>query len=351
MRSLSHRASALRGNHPPSSRIVAPGRTRQGEVPRRPPSSPSKPPPKPHLNHPAFPQDLFAIFDTIDKAADKVESAPTSPPTSRARLPSPVIRRRHRRSRVVERAAVAAKPIGEAGLRYAERTVGPVANDAASKVTGAAGQAISGVEGFIKAKGIDVEPVAGGRRQGARRRRGLRGLRRARHHRFRRFPLHRVAHRTRRGGGRRGRRVPPRPRFSAFAGGAICGIRGVLARRGVRRGPLRGEHRRRGRQVRARRRARYASVPSPRREQVQVRAPRSSRVTSRTWAKWRRRSPPPRWRPSRAPRAAPRFVFDNNGRGDATKVAKALGAQGFGKVFVVEGGYNGWVNAVLAVAE
>ena len=62
---------------------------------------------------------------------------------------------------VVERAAVAAKPIGEAGLRYAERTVGPVANDAASKVTGAAGQAISGVEGAIKAKGIDVEPVAG----------------------------------------------------------------------------------------------------------------------------------------------------------------------------------------------
>ena len=45
------------------------------------------------------------------------------------------------------------------------------------------------------------------------------------------------------------------------------------------------------------------------------------------------------------------LVLDNNGRGDATKVAKALGAQGFGKVFVVEGGYNGWVNAGLAVAE
>ena len=42
------------------------------------------------------------------------------------------------------------------------------------------------------------------------------------------------------------------------------------------------------------------------------------------------------------------LVLDNNGRGDATKVAKALGAQGFGKVFVVEGGYNGWVNAGLS---
>jgi rhodanese-related sulfurtransferase len=31
-------------------------------------------------------------------------------------------------------------------------------------------------------------------------------------------------------------------------------------------------------------------------------------------------------------------------------VAKALGAQGFGRVFVVEGGFNGWANSGLGIS-
>ena len=43
------------------------------------------------------------------------------------------------------------------------------------------------------------------------------------------------------------------------------------------------------------------------------------------------------------------LILDNNGGSDATKVAKALAAQGFGKAFVVQGGFNGWANAGLAI--
>lgn len=41
------------------------------------------------------------------------------------------------------------------------------------------------------------------------------------------------------------------------------------------------------------------------------------------------------------------LMLDSNG-GDAGKVAAALSGQGFSKVFVVEGGFNGWVKAGLA---
>ena len=43
------------------------------------------------------------------------------------------------------------------------------------------------------------------------------------------------------------------------------------------------------------------------------------------------------------------LILDANGGGDATKVAKALASQGFGKTFVVQGGFNGWANAGLAI--
>mmetsp|Transcript_1829 Transcript_1829/g.4126 ORF Transcript_1829/g.4126 Transcript_1829/m.4126 type:complete len:95 (+) Transcript_1829:3-287(+) len=41
-------------------------------------------------------------------------------------------------------------------------------------------------------------------------------------------------------------------------------------------------------------------------------------------------------------------MLDNNG-GDAPKMAKALAQQGFGKVFVIEGGFNAWTGAGLGV--
>jgi|TARA_B100001142_G_C14168462_1_gene591250 rhodanese-related sulfurtransferase len=42
------------------------------------------------------------------------------------------------------------------------------------------------------------------------------------------------------------------------------------------------------------------------------------------------------------------YLLDANG-GDAPKVAKALTAQGFGKVYVIQGGFNGWASAGLGV--
>ena len=42
------------------------------------------------------------------------------------------------------------------------------------------------------------------------------------------------------------------------------------------------------------------------------------------------------------------LILDANG-GEAPKLAKALATQGFGKVFVIEGGFNGWQSAGLGV--
>lgn len=255
---------------------------------------------------------------------------------------------------VVERAAVAAKPIGEAGLRYAERTVGPVANDAASKVTGAAGQAISGVEGAIKAKGIDVEPVAGVV--------GKAGAVAAD------FASSSVAPAITDFGDFLSTASPTElvevaavaggayllaPALLGVVGGAIRGYAGfvrpveaydeVLSGGNIVVVDVRSElDAERGTPLFPRRAAnKYKSVP---REKLQgnfknmgeVEATlTATKVASLKGVK----------------RGTKVLVLDNNGRGDATKVAKALGAQGFGKVFVVEGGYNGWVNAGLAVAE
>jgi hypothetical protein len=41
------------------------------------------------------------------------------------------------------------------------------------------------------------------------------------------------------------------------------------------------------------------------------------------------------------------LLLDRNGGGAAKAVAKALAARGFGRVFVIKGGYNGWVASKL----
>ena len=58
-------------------------------------------------------------------------------------------------------AGQAAKPIGEAGLKYAERTIAPIANDALSKVTAAEQSALSGAGcGANGEDGVDGAAVA-----------------------------------------------------------------------------------------------------------------------------------------------------------------------------------------------
>lgn len=41
------------------------------------------------------------------------------------------------------------------------------------------------------------------------------------------------------------------------------------------------------------------------------------------------------------------LLLDRNGGGAAKAVAKALAARGFGRVFVIKGGYGGWVASKL----
>ena len=100
------------------------------------------------------------MFDKIDKAADKVESALNVAADAAGKAVDAAAAAGKVVAPVAERAA-RAKPIGEAGLKYAERTIAPIANDALSKVTAAEQSALSGAGAAIKAKGIDVDPALG----------------------------------------------------------------------------------------------------------------------------------------------------------------------------------------------
>ena len=60
---------------------------------------------------------------------------------------------------LAERAVSAATPVVKAGADYVGRAAGPIVSDAASKVSGAASGAANSAGAAIKAQGIDVEPA------------------------------------------------------------------------------------------------------------------------------------------------------------------------------------------------
>lgn len=59
----------------------------------------------------------------------------------------------------MEKVGSAAAPVGEAAVKYAERTIAPVAAEATKAAEGAAGQALLSAEDAIKAQGVDLQPV------------------------------------------------------------------------------------------------------------------------------------------------------------------------------------------------
>lgn len=97
-------------------------------------------------------QDLFTIFDNIDKAADKVEGAFGAIAGAAGKVGSalnavtPVVKP------LAERVASAAAPIEEAAVKYAERTILPVVTQAEKAVEGVAVQAFTSAEDAIKAQ-------------------------------------------------------------------------------------------------------------------------------------------------------------------------------------------------------
>ena len=199
----------------------------QGEAPTT-AICPISPHLNPHLNHPAS-QVLFAIFDTIDKAADKAESGGARPP--------------HRRGNLLaggNPGAVTPRPSSSAPPSPPSRSARLVS--ATPKEPWASSPTTRRPRLDRRRRPSHLR--RGGRHQGAgHRRRTSRRCTARRAPSPRTFasssvapaitdfgaPLHRVAHRTRRGGGRRGRRVTPRARASrCVVGGAIRGYAGFV---------------------------------------------------------------------------------------------------------------------------
>lgn len=291
------------------------------------------------------------MFDKIDKAADKVESALNVAADAAGKAVDAATAAGKVVAPVAERAAQAAKPIGEAGLKYAERTIAPIANDALSKVTAAEQSALSGAGAAIKAKGIDVDPALGAAKTVA-------GVAAEKAQEAVPVVTGFVDYLQ--------TATPTELAEVAVAAGAIYlavpvvlgGVAGAL--RGyagsIRPVEAYDEVLSGGNivivDVRGESEVERGAVEFPRRAAGKVRqVPReklqgnfknmgdveatltATKVASLKGVK----------------KGTKVLVLDANGRGDAPKVAKALGSQGFGKVFVIEGGFNGWCNAGLGV--
>ena len=292
------------------------------------------------------------MFDSIDKAADKVENAINVAADAVGKAADVAGKAAEVAAPVVNRAVDAARPVGEAGLRYAERTVGPVANDLVGKASSAAASAVGQAGAAIKSKGIDLDPAAGAAKQVAG------------------FASDKATELTPTVTGFAdylSTATPVELVQVAGAAGALYVLAPVLlgAVAGVARGyagsirPVEAydEVLSGGRivliDVRAENEVSRGTVEFPRRASSKViSVPReklsgnfknmgdveatltATKIASLKGVK----------------KGTKVLILDNNGRGDSVKVAKALGGQGFGKVFVVEGGFNGWANAGLGIA-
>ena len=253
---------------------------------------------------------------------------------------------------VVQRALDAARPVGEAGLRYAERTVGPVASDLVGKASGVASGVVSSAGAAIKSKGIDLEPVSGAA--------GAIG----------KFAQDEVTDLTPtitgfadylqtaspvelvQTAGAAGLVYLLAPAllgvFAGVARGYAGSIRPVEAYDEVLSGgnlviiDVRGANEVQRGTVEFPRRASSKVISVPReklsgnfKNMGDVEATlTATKIASLKGVKKNTKV----------------IILDNNGRGDAPKVAKALGGQGFRKVFVLQGGIAGWANAGLGIS-
>ena len=246
---------------------------------------------------------------------------------------------------IAERAVEAATPVVKAGADYAGRAAGPIVSEATSKVAGAGASAVGAAGDAIKAKGIDVEPVAGVVGKAATVVAGAASS---------------VLPTVDDVAGFLSDATPTE--LAEVGAGAVALYLLSPALLGVLGGILRG-YAGSVRPVEA-----YDAVTSGKCVIVDIR-----QDTGRGEIKV------PRGKVLAIPReklsgnfknmgdveanltalkvaslkgvkrGSKVLILDNNGGSDATKVAKALAAQGFGKAFVVQGGFNGWANAGLAI--
>ena len=255
-------------------------------------------------------------------------------------------------SPLARRALEAARPVADAGVKYVERAAGPIANEIVGKASEAASGAVNGAGAAIKAKGIDLDPAAGAAKRVAA------------------FAIDQVNELT-----------PTLTGFGDFLSTATpvelvqtAGVAGALfvsapsvfgALATVARG--------------------YAGCIRPVEAYDEVLTGgnivvidvRSEKDQSRGLLEFPRRASNkvisvPReklsgnfknmgdveWTLTATKIASLKgvkkstkvLIVDSNGKGDAPRVAKALGGQGFGRVYVVEGGFNGWANAGLGIS-
>eukprot|EP00230_Micromonas_polaris_P001907 CAMPEP_0119208406 /NCGR_PEP_ID=MMETSP1327-20130426/620_1 /TAXON_ID=38833 /ORGANISM="Micromonas pusilla, Strain RCC2306" /LENGTH=365 /DNA_ID=CAMNT_0007204923 /DNA_START=21 /DNA_END=1118 /DNA_ORIENTATION=- len=306
----------------------------------------------PSANASELGEELFSVFDSIDKAADKVESAINVAAEAVGKGLELAGSAADAAAPVVQRALDAARPVGEAGLRYAERTVGPVASDLVGKASGVASGVVSSAGAAIKSKGIDLEPVSGAA--------GAIG----------KFAQDEVTDLTPtitgfadylqtaspvelvQTAGAAGLVYLLAPAllgvFAGVARGYAGSIRPVEAYDEVLSGgnlviiDVRGANEVQRGTVEFPRRASSKVISVPReklsgnfKNMGDVEATlTATKIASLKGVKKNTKV----------------IILDNNGRGDAPKVAKALGGQGFRKVFVLQGGIAGWANAGLGIS-
>ena len=297
-------------------------------------------------------QELFSIFDSIDKAADKVENAINVAADAVGKAAEVAGKAAEVASPVVSRAVDAARPVADAGVKYVERTAGPVASELVGKATGAASGAASQVSGAIKAKGIDLDPAAGAAKTAA----GFAAdkatelaptvvsfgdfLQTA-------TPVELVQTAGAAGAlyllapavlgaaasvarGYAGSIRPVEAYDEVLSGGNIVVV-DVRSEADAARGALEFPRRAANKVVSVPREKLSGNFKNMGDVEATLTA---TKIASLKGVK----------------RSTKVLVLDSNGRGDAPKVAKALGGQGFGKVYVVEGGFNGWANAGLGIS-
>lgn len=297
-------------------------------------------------------QELFSIFDSIDKAADKVENAINVAADAAGKAAEVAGKAAEVAAPVVSRAAEAARPVADAGFKYVERTAGPIANDLAGKAAQTASGAAATASDSIKARGIDLDPAAGAAKTAAGyaadkaadlapsvasfgdflqtatpvelvQTAGAAGAL----YLLAPAALGAVASAAR---GYAGSIRPVEAYDEALSGGNVVVV-DVRSEADASRGALEFPRRAAGRVVSVPREKLSGNFKNMGDVEATLTA---TKIASLKGVK----------------RSTKVFVLDANGRGDGPKVAKALGAQGFGRVFVVEGGFNGWANSGLGIS-
>ncbi|EEH53720.1 uncharacterized protein MICPUCDRAFT_51808 [Micromonas pusilla CCMP1545] len=303
--------------------------------------------------------DLFTLFDSIDKTADKIEGAFGAAAGAAGKAADAVSAAATVAKPFAEKAVDAAAPLLDATGKYAERTVAPLAGEAIKTAGSAAGGVAGSAANAIKSRGIDVEPVAGAAGAAGK----LAGD----------FATTTAAPALEKFGDYLSTASPTdlaelgagvlaayfiAPALLGVVASSARGYAGsgafhlalffrpveayddVLNKKNVVVVDVRRENEVERGEVDFPRRAASRVLQVPR-EQLRGNFKNSSAVDANLTALKVANL-------KGVKRGTKVYLLDANG-GDAPKVAKALTAQGFGKVYVIQGGFNGWASAGLGV--